>query len=104
MKLSEISIKLLLKYFPERLVDKKDSIGSGNGLAPNRRQAIIWTNGDHFTDAYVRIQASILYMYKMLRHNTIMLLGISTKFDECWSKSTTTPAHPLLMTHGIFDH
>ena len=22
------------------------SIGSGNGLAPNRRQAIIWTNAD----------------------------------------------------------
>ena len=80
---------------------QKDSIGSGNGLAPNRRQAIIWTNGDQFTDAFVRIQASILYMYKMLRHNTIMLLGISTKFDEYWSKSTTTPAHPLLMTHGI---
>ena len=25
---------------------QKASIGSGNGLAPNRRQAIIWTNAD----------------------------------------------------------
>ena len=27
-------------------IDKKVSIGSGNGLAPNRRQAITWTNAD----------------------------------------------------------
>ena len=29
------------------------SIGSDNGLAPTRRQAIIWTNDDNFTDAYM---------------------------------------------------
>ena len=27
------------------------SIGSDNGLAPTRRQAIIWSNDDQFTDA-----------------------------------------------------
>ena len=27
---------------------------SDNGLAPNRRQAIIWTNADRFSDAYMR--------------------------------------------------
>ena len=32
------------------------SIGSDNGLAPNRRQAIIWTNGDL---DYWRIYASL---------------------------------------------
>ena len=29
------------------------SIGSDNGLAPSRLQAIIWTNGGYFTDAYI---------------------------------------------------
>ena len=32
-------------------------IVSDNGLAPARRQAIIWTNGDYFTDAYMRHSA-----------------------------------------------
>ena len=34
-------------------------IGSDNGLAPTRRQAIIWTNDDRITDAYMRHSASI---------------------------------------------
>ena len=34
------------------------SIGSDNGLAPPRRQAIIWTNDGLFTDAYMRHSAS----------------------------------------------
>ena len=29
-------------------------IGPDNGLAPSRRQAIIWTNGYKFADAYMR--------------------------------------------------
>ena len=33
------------------------SIGSDNGLAPTRWQAIIWTNDDNFTDAYMRHSA-----------------------------------------------
>ena len=35
------------------------SIGSDNGLAPARRQAIIWTNDGPFTDAYIRHSASM---------------------------------------------
>ena len=34
------------------------SIGSDNGLAPARRQAIIWSNDGKFTDAYMRHSAS----------------------------------------------
>ena len=30
------------------------SIGSEYGLAPTRWKAIIWTNDDYFTDAYMR--------------------------------------------------
>ena len=39
-----ISIRISLKLFP------------GNGLAPNRRQAITWNNADsvHCIDAYMR--------------------------------------------------
>ena len=36
------------------------SIGSDNGLALNRRQAIIWTNDGKFTDAYMRHPASVI--------------------------------------------
>ena len=35
------------------------SIGSGNGLAPSRRQVIIWTNDGYFTNAYMRHPASV---------------------------------------------
>ena len=34
-------------------------IGSDNGLAPVRQQAIIWTNDGKFTDAYMRHSASM---------------------------------------------
>ena len=37
-----ICINISLKFIPK---DPIDSIGSDNGLVPNRRQAIIWTNG-----------------------------------------------------------
>ena len=33
-------------------------IGSDNGMAPIRRQAIIWTNNGLFTDEYMRHSAS----------------------------------------------
>ena len=40
-----ILIQISLKFGPRSPVDKnKDSIGSGNGLAPSRCQAIIWNN------------------------------------------------------------
>ena len=35
------------------------SIGLDNGLAPARRQAIIWTNDSWFTDAYMWHLASM---------------------------------------------
>ena len=38
-----IQIRVSLNLFP-RVRWTKSSIGSGNGLAPNRRQAITWTN------------------------------------------------------------
>ena len=31
------------------------SIGSGNGLVPTRRQAIVWTNDGKFADAYMSL-------------------------------------------------
>ena len=35
------------------------SIVSDNGLAPSRRQAIIWSNDGYFADAYMRHSASM---------------------------------------------
>ena len=35
------------------------SLGSDNGLAPTRRQAIVWTNAGLITDAYMRHSASM---------------------------------------------
>ena len=43
----KISIRITLKFVSRSPIDnKKARIGSGNGLAPNRRQAITWTNAD----------------------------------------------------------
>ena len=38
-----IFIQISLKFFAKALIDNKANIGSGTGLAPFRRQAIIWT-------------------------------------------------------------
>ena len=45
------------------------SIGSDIGLAPSRRQAIIWTNVGWFTDAYMRHSASMSYEWEAVHHS-----------------------------------
>ena len=44
-----ISMNISLKFVPQY-----SSIASDNGLAPIRRQAIIWINDGKFTDSYMR--------------------------------------------------
>ena len=41
-----ILIKISLKFIPKGPIDNNPSIGSDNGLAPNMRQVINWTNAD----------------------------------------------------------
>ena len=41
-----IVIQISLKLVPKSLIGNKPAFGSGTGLAPNRRQAITWTNDD----------------------------------------------------------
>ena len=41
-----ILIKISLKFVLKGPINKNSSTGSDNGLAPTRRQAIIWTNVD----------------------------------------------------------
>ena len=41
-----ILIKISLKFVPEGPIDNDTAFGLDNGLAPNRWQAIIWTNAD----------------------------------------------------------
>ena len=41
-----ILIKISLNFVPKVPIDNKPSIGLDNGLVPNRRQAIIWSNAD----------------------------------------------------------
>ena len=55
-----IPIKISLKFVPKGPINKYSSISSDNGLAPARRQAIIWTNDGLFTDAYMRHSASMI--------------------------------------------
>ena len=55
-----ISIEISLKFVPKGpIYNIYSSIGSDNGLAPARRQAIIWTNAGLFTDAYMRHSTSM---------------------------------------------
>ena len=44
MKISEFRLKFHQSLFLKAQLKWYSSIGSDNGLAPNRRQAIIWTN------------------------------------------------------------
>ena len=44
MKMYEFSIKISLKFVPKVPINNIPGICSDNGLAPTRRQAIIWTN------------------------------------------------------------
>ena len=39
-----ISIEISLKFVPRGPINNVPAFGSDNGLAPARRQAIIWTN------------------------------------------------------------
>ena len=39
-----IFIEISLKFVPKDPINNNRSIGSDNGLAPSRRQAIIWSN------------------------------------------------------------
>ena len=58
MKMIEFRLKFQWSLFP-RVQLTYSSIGSDIGLAPSRRQAIIWTNDGWFTDAYIRHSASM---------------------------------------------
>ena len=51
-----ILIEISLKLVPKGPINNTpgSSIGSDNGLAPTRRQAIIWTNDGKVTDACMR--------------------------------------------------
>ena len=54
-----IVIKISLKFVPKGPINNIPTIGSDNCLAPARLQAIIWTNDDEFTDAYMHHSASM---------------------------------------------
>ena len=44
-----------LKFVPKCPIHNiHPGIGLDNGLAPKRREAIVWTNADQFIDAYMR--------------------------------------------------
>ena len=52
-----IPTQISLKFIPKSPVDNKLAyLGSGNSLAPNRRQAITWTNDDQ---VHLRIYATL---------------------------------------------
>ena len=78
------------------------SIGSHNGLAPSRRQAIIWPNDGKFTDAYMRRSDLMSNWYD--NYNRLMLL-YRAKFQETadtksWS-SISIPDDFLLLNSII---
>ena len=58
-----ISIKISLKFVPRGPINGIPALVQINGLAPVRRQAIIWTNDGQFTDAYMRHSASMSWVF-----------------------------------------
>ena len=41
-----ILIQISLKFVPKDPIDNEPALVLDNGMAPNKRQAIIWTNAD----------------------------------------------------------
>ena len=55
-----ISVDSSMKFVPKGQINKQyPSIGSNNGLAPTRQQAIIRTNDIKFNEAYMHHSASM---------------------------------------------
>ena len=53
-KYTGVAINISLKFVRRSWIDNISSIGTDQGLAPTRRQAIIWTN-DYFFLAHVAL-------------------------------------------------
>ena len=53
-------LKKISEVYPQGSNLHFSSIGSDNDLVPSGRQAIIWTNDDYFTDAYMCHLASTI--------------------------------------------
>ena len=61
-----IPIQISFNYAPWSPIDNKPAFGSGNGLAPNRRQAITWTNDDPVQwRIYAALEGDGLTWYKL---------------------------------------
>ena len=54
-----ISTNISLKFVPKVLINNIPALVQIYGLAPTRRQAIIWSNDGKFINAYMRRSASI---------------------------------------------
>ena len=81
---SWISNNISLKYVPYGLIDNV-IIGSDNGLASNRRQAIIWTNNGL---VYWRIYASLgLNELVYCSNNGVVLIKVARKVSIKQSSS-----------------
>ena len=48
-----ILVKISLNVVPKGSNQQYSSLGSNKGIAPPKRQAIIWTNGGWLTDSYM---------------------------------------------------
>ena len=53
-----ISIRIFIQFIIKGPINNS-SISSDSGLVPTRRQAIIWTNDDYFTDTFMHHSASM---------------------------------------------
>ena len=74
--------------FPRVKLMRYSSIGLDNGLAPTRRQAIIWTKDGKFTDAYMRFSAHCVNVSSLLIEtvSVIDFLYITMQvIDWCWA-------------------
>ena len=56
-----ISIEISLTFVSKGPINNFPTLVQKNGLAPIRRQAIIWNNDGWITDAYMRQVASMSY-------------------------------------------
>ena len=74
-------MKISLKFIP------KGPINNIPALVQTRQQAIIWTNDDYFTDAYMHLSLNELRFVGHSYYSTYSLCAYGTLLKQIWMAS-----------------
>ena len=98
-------IKISLKFVPQCPIDNNPALFLDYGLAPNKQQAIIWTNAELTTVEYVVLQGKT-YQWALLVLAVFMLtpyIGICFSHPDLLNLNVQTPLY-ILQLGLMYNH